>query len=48
MSGVQAVAVDLGKGVVTVTAATGQMPTESQLAQVVQDSGFTLEKMDRP
>jgi copper chaperone CopZ len=42
MPGVQNAAVDLGHGTVTVTTASGQMPTEAQLAQVVQASGFTL------
>lgn len=46
--GVQNVAVDLGKGTVTVTAASGQMPSDADLAQVVQASGFTLEKTDHP
>jgi copper chaperone CopZ len=46
MPGVQNATVDLGKGTVVVTAANGQMPSEANLAQVVQDSGFTLVKVE--
>jgi hypothetical protein len=48
MPGVRNVAVDLGQGTVTVTTASGQMPSDADLAQVVQASGFTLTKTERP
>jgi mercuric ion binding protein len=45
VEGVEAIDIDLNKGVVTVKCAEGVTLTEAQMAKLINDAGFTLRGM---
>lgn len=48
VSGVKAVTIDLGTGKVVTQFAESPRPSKQQLAQAVENSGFTLERIETP
>ncbi len=48
LPGVSRVTSDLGSGKVKVTLVGEQRPTARQLSQAVEDSGFTLDRIEKP
>jgi copper chaperone CopZ len=48
IGGVEKVFVDLGSGRVLVRLSSAQPPTREQLAKAIDDSGFTLDRIEMP